>query len=157
MTDSRREAAVGLLVKDGSILLIKRIEREGDPWSGHIALPGGFAKSGESMDRTVVREIQEETSLSMAGRDLVRSLPVVHPVNKHEVTVHPFLFSPGSFDGASPGPEVEEIRIVRLSDLRQKNRYFRGMFDAFLAGDWIVWGLTYRILTIYFSEIASKQ
>ncbi|HET6451474.1 MAG TPA: NUDIX domain-containing protein, partial [Spirochaetia bacterium] len=29
------------------VLIIKRAERPGDPWSGHLALPGGHAEPGD--------------------------------------------------------------------------------------------------------------
>jgi len=49
-------AAVALLVRpvedDLELLLIRRAEREGDPWSGHMALPGGRAAPGEEDDAT---------------------------------------------------------------------------------------------------------
>ena len=39
----RSAVALILQVRDGQlhILMIKRAEREGDPWSGHMAFPGG--------------------------------------------------------------------------------------------------------------------
>jgi len=36
-----RAAIVVLVSKNGRILVIKRKERPNDPWSGHIAFPGG--------------------------------------------------------------------------------------------------------------------
>ena len=42
------QAAVTILIReedgDHQLLLIKRAIREGDPWSGHLALPGGRAE-----------------------------------------------------------------------------------------------------------------
>ena len=39
----RSAVAMILQVREGElhILMIKRAEREGDPWSGHMAFPGG--------------------------------------------------------------------------------------------------------------------
>src|SRR4029077_2882857 len=48
--DVRRLAAIALVLRPGvgvgmegdpELLMIKRAEAEGDPWSGHIACPGG--------------------------------------------------------------------------------------------------------------------
>src|SRR5262245_33353929 len=42
--DGKRRAAVAIVLHDEPaprVLLMKRAERAGDPWSGHISLPGG--------------------------------------------------------------------------------------------------------------------
>ncbi len=149
MAHHENGAAVGLMVNGGRILFIKRKERDGDPWSGHIALPGGFIKDGENPWKAALREIEEETALRVHQGEIVAELPVLHPVSRHEVSVHPFLISPDTLDGAVPGEEVSEIRTVNLAELDYRRRYFHG-HDAYLAGDWIIWGLTYRILSTYF-------
>jgi len=46
-------SAVGLYLSDHlpgglSVLMIKRADREGDPWSGHMAFPGGRKDRGDS-------------------------------------------------------------------------------------------------------------
>ena len=46
LSDPLRRAAVALILRDPGdasleFLLIKRADYEGDPWSGHVALPGG--------------------------------------------------------------------------------------------------------------------
>ncbi len=48
------------------MLLIKRAKRKGDPWSGHVSLPGGMMddkdKNGLS---TAIRELLEETGIDI--------------------------------------------------------------------------------------------
>ncbi|HII81785.1 MAG TPA: NUDIX domain-containing protein, partial [Ferroplasma sp.] len=39
-------AAVALILNGNKFLLIKRADQEGDPWSGHMALPGGHRENG---------------------------------------------------------------------------------------------------------------
>lgn len=150
MSKGKGEAAVGLLTNGENILLIKRAKRDGDPWSGHIALPGGFVKDGESREKAVLREILEETSIDLGENSIVRRMPAQHPMNRRYVTVYPFVLSVQGYEGAIPGPEVEDIRVVRLKDLVHKEHYFYGR-DAYLADDWIIWGLTYKILADYFN------
>src|SRR5579863_6444108 len=63
-------AAVAVVVRDteegDEVLLIKRAERDGDPWSGHIALPGGrVQKQDESFKATAVRETREEVGVDL--------------------------------------------------------------------------------------------
>lgn len=148
MAERTGEASVGLLVNDGNILLIKRAERKDDPWSGHIALPGGFVKNGETREIAVLREIFEETSISLSEKNIVGRMEAQNPMNRKFVTVYPFILSVDDYDGAAPGPEVESLRVVKVSDLVHRTGYYHGR-DAYLAGDWIVWGLTYKILTSY--------
>ncbi|HEY9478577.1 MAG TPA: hypothetical protein VIP79_00745, partial [Gemmatimonadaceae bacterium] len=49
--EGMRRAAVALILRVGEanepeLLMIKRAVYEGDPWSGHIALPGGRREPG---------------------------------------------------------------------------------------------------------------
>ena len=75
-----RRAAVALIlqVREAAaveLLMIKRATYEGDPWSGHVALPGGRQEPGDSsLEETAVRETREETAvdLARAGRILGR-------------------------------------------------------------------------------------
>ena len=48
------------------VLLIRRAEREGDPWSGHMAFPGGHIEAGESPLEAAIRETEEEVGLALA-------------------------------------------------------------------------------------------
>lgn len=87
-----REAPTGL-----EILLIRRAPREGDPWSGHMAFPGG---RWEPHDRhlldTAKRETREELGLDLEAHGaLLGRLPEVrspgHP-RVPTVEVTPYVF-----------------------------------------------------------------
>ena len=59
-------AAVAVIVAPDpdAVLLIRRAERSGDPWSGHIGLPGGrLDPADQSLRDTALRETREETGL----------------------------------------------------------------------------------------------
>eukprot|EP01084_Bolivina_argentea_P242175 406350_1 len=48
------------------ILYIRRAIKKGDPWSGHIAFPGGRHENNESLQSTVEREVMEEIGLDIS-------------------------------------------------------------------------------------------
>lgn len=49
-----------------SILMIKRVSRDGDPWSQHLAFPGGLVESAdENLYQTAVRETKEEVGIEL--------------------------------------------------------------------------------------------
>jgi 8-oxo-dGTP pyrophosphatase MutT (NUDIX family) len=48
------------------LLFIKRADAVGDPWSGHMAFPGGRYEVGDqSLLETAVRETREETAIDI--------------------------------------------------------------------------------------------
>lgn len=53
----------GLDLADRSLKLLL-IERLGEPFKGHWALPGGFVNMDEPTEKAVLRELEEETSLT---------------------------------------------------------------------------------------------
>lgn len=70
-----KRSAVALILQlrndDLHILMIKRAEREGDPWSGHMAFPGGRMDPGDAHGYAVaVRETEEEVGLALGSEDV---------------------------------------------------------------------------------------
>ena len=69
------------------LLIIKRAEHEGDPWSGHLALPGGRAEPQDAdLLITAARETYEEVGIDLLGpngsRDrFIGQLPLIVPTN----------------------------------------------------------------------------
>lgn len=65
----RLTSDVVILRGDGTVLLI---ERGWDPFKDAWALPGGHVDPGESSLQAAVRELHEETGLTVAADDLVQ-------------------------------------------------------------------------------------
>lgn len=140
------KAAVGILQNGEKVLLIKRREFPGDPWSGNIAFPGGHIKDNETIQQGLIREIGEEVNLSLRESQIVRPLQSMAPFRAPELIVYPFVLEVDDFSSAAPGPEVAEIKAVNLMEYRITRNPQNG-FPALDYGGWIVWGLTYRIIT----------
>jgi 8-oxo-dGTP pyrophosphatase MutT (NUDIX family) len=159
-----RRAAILLVLRarsDGEpeLLMIKRAEAEGDPWSGHIACPGGRMEPGDrDLAATAVRETWEETGVDVArdGR-LLGHLDDLSPRSSHRppLVVRPYVALVRADIELVPSEEVAEAFWVPLSALRTQTAWGTGLVHVrggerrvsiFQHGDYTVWGLTERVL-----------
>jgi 8-oxo-dGTP pyrophosphatase MutT (NUDIX family) len=124
----RSAVAMILQVRDGElhILMIKRAEREGDPWSGHMAFPGGRMDSTDANGYAVaVRETEEEVGLSLGEQDLcIGRLSDIH-ASPHRgpfgMAVSPFVFRLDREVTFTPNYEVAEVIWVPLEFLMDED------------------------------------
>lgn len=166
-----RQAAVTLLLRETSgkteTLIIKRAEFEGDPWSGHLALPGGRAEAqDEDLLATAAREMREEIGIDLldaaspngARTRFIGQLPLIAPRNpglpKIEITPLVALAPPNPVIQLSD--EVESAFWVPISQLKREGpsaTYFLRYEDliikrpAYPTERGLIWGITERILT----------
>jgi 8-oxo-dGTP pyrophosphatase MutT (NUDIX family) len=157
--------AVILAPDPDSILLIRRAEREGDPWSGHMALPGGRQDPTEpNLVTTAIRETAEEVGLALAIKHLIGSLDDVVPRTPSlpPIAVRPYVFALDHRPGLRLNPEVASARWVPLDLLLHPDTYhsvqleIRGEsreFPAYRLDDSVVWGMTERILSSLFEHL----
>ncbi|MFQ5838993.1 MAG: NUDIX hydrolase [Thermoplasmata archaeon] len=156
-------AAVALILREWQdefqVLLIERIEREGDPWSGQIALPGGMKDSGDrSISDTAKREVMEEVSLDLDKACVALGImSEVRPANKPRLVVFPLVYSLQKDVPLKEGREVREVFWASLSSIKESRTTgtveVQGrelLVPTFLHGDRLIWGLTYRILSAFF-------
>ena len=73
---SARRASVAIVLAGDSdacsVCFVERARRDGDPWSGDVAFPGGWAKhEAESLREAAMRETHEEIGLSLADANHV--------------------------------------------------------------------------------------
>jgi 8-oxo-dGTP diphosphatase len=66
-------ADVVVLAFDGKRLHVLLIERKKDPFAGRWALPGGFVESNENVEQAAIRELREETGLSLGRVEQLRT------------------------------------------------------------------------------------
>jgi 8-oxo-dGTP pyrophosphatase MutT (NUDIX family) len=165
--DVARRAAVALLVRLDEtratpvpqLLLIKRATYEGDPWSGHVALPGGRREPADAtLVRTVTRETWEETAIDLE-RD-GRLLGCLDEVEPRTPVLPPIIITP--FVGIVryevdivASPEVAEWFWVDVDALRDPAVSREVVLElstgprtvmSFQHGAHTIWGLTERIL-----------
>lgn len=146
-------------VGSAEVLLIRRAEREGDPWSGHMAFPGGRRDpSDESLLHTARRETVEEVGLDLSRvGELIGRLDDV-PTHTTGLIVRPFVFALRD-EGATlrVNHEVADATWVALGPLRAGVHDCRfdyvhegrtHEFPAFDVAGRAVWGLTYRMLQL---------
>jgi 8-oxo-dGTP pyrophosphatase MutT (NUDIX family) len=166
---TRRLAAIALVLRPGvgpatnadpELLMIKRAEAEGDPWSGHVACPGGRMEPGDhDLEQTAIRETWEETGVDLARDGQV--LGALDDISPRTPTLPPIIVRPFV---AVVRPELEIVQSsevaeafwVPLAALRERAAWgtamvpVRGQGDrqvtAFRHGDYTVWGLTERVL-----------
>jgi 8-oxo-dGTP pyrophosphatase MutT (NUDIX family) len=168
----RRQAGVAMLLRQlegrPQVLFIERAERRGDPWSGHMAFPGGRIERRDPHIRGAAeRETREEVGISLEGAELLGRLD---DMQGHRASGHPNLVI-SAFVYHLPDPpdltlnhEVREAFWFGLGDLRDPARHvdfprrsIRGMrFPGILVGHpdrHVVWGLTYRFLDHFFDVV----
>jgi 8-oxo-dGTP pyrophosphatase MutT (NUDIX family) len=169
--ESVRRAAVALILRAGApdeldVLLIKRATYVGDPWSGHVALPGGRREPGdETLEQTAIRETREETAIDLSregtilGRlDDVRPHTIVQPA----LVITPYVAAVAGDIRVQPGPEVAEafwVPVAALQDPQASREIVLELTGgpravwSFHHGGHIIWGLTERILRNFFQYL----
>ena len=160
-----RRAAVAILIRNGEgdqpeMFFIQRAEYEGDPWSGHIAFPGGREEpEDESLFETALRETFEETGIDLRDRsELLGVLDDLRPrtVRLPAVVVRPFVFLVSDVAEPVLSSEVAGAFWVPLSILLDRSvwrdaRVKAGDAEisrfAFHHEGYVVWGMTEKILS----------
>jgi 8-oxo-dGTP pyrophosphatase MutT (NUDIX family) len=142
------------------VLLIRRADLSGDPWSGHIALPGG-RRSPDDADllATACRETEEEVAVPVRRiGSFIGALDEVAPSTLRipPILVAPFVLAVPPDTHATPDPrEVQAAFWVPLDALRDRSAASEILIDAdpdplrfpsLNYADHVIWGLTYRIL-----------
>lgn len=159
-----RQAAVATILRghgdDAEVLLIRRAERPGDPWSGQMAFPGGHVEPGERKTEAARRETREEIGLDLdAHGRLIGRLDHTHAVargRRVDLLIAPYVFElTGEPSGYVLNHEVAEVVWAPLRPLLLGHAHtifeyeFEGELRRFPGYDLdgrVVWGLTYRML-----------
>lgn len=146
------------------ILFIQRAEKTGDPWSGHMAFPGGHLDPEDADLRAAAeRETLEEIGLDLGSAEYLGALDHqrAQPRGRTiDMLIAPHVFAIEGDPVCTPNHEVKEVVWASLDELASNRRHdteTRPMagrptvFNGYrLPRGHFVWGLTYRMLKDFF-------
>ncbi len=170
-----RAAAVAAVFRerDGELelLFIRRSRRRGDPWSGHMAWPGGKREAGDAtMLACAVRETREEVDLDLALHgELIGSLETLRFGSTRRTglrAVFAFVFAVTGAPGLRPSDEVQEaVWIPFAYFVEWKSRrpwkalaaWLPAVPPAFRYERRLIWGLTQWLLADLLARLAARR
>jgi 8-oxo-dGTP pyrophosphatase MutT (NUDIX family) len=170
---TERPAAVAVVLRLGerpSVLLMKRAERDGDPWSGQVSLPGGRFEAGDrDLLATAIRETREELGIDLATHaHVIGGLDPVEATGRSTrplpaTSVTPYVFVEASQLAPVPGPEATSVFWLPI-ETAARGGYDGEMeylhlgqpltFPCWRFEGYVIWGLTYRMLGALIEAVA---
>ncbi len=169
---TKSRAAVALVLRprktggDLEALFIRRAEHDADPWSGHLAFPGGRIDPEDAGARAAAeRETLEEVALDLRG---ARRLGRLSDVLGHaeSICVSAFVYGVEGEPGLLPNYEIAEVFWTPLETCtdpaRQEMREFRYLEHAMslptlrLLDDPrapVLWGITYKFMDDFMATL----
>ena len=163
-------AAVALVLREGAddleALFIRRAEHEGDPWSGHLAFPGGRIDLTDTGPRMAAeRETLEELELDLSSSRLLGQLSDV-PGHAESICVSAFVYALDGDPVLKPNYEIREAFWTPLDHLtdsaRQAMRSFTYLERSMalptvrLLDDPhapVLWGITYKFIDDFMRRV----
>ena len=175
---SERHAAVAAILRERDpllgveVLLIRRAEREGDPWSGHMAFPGGRHEPRDAdLLATALRETREEIGLDLArdarllGR--LEDLDATARGRRTGMAITPFVFElSGEPTLTLEAKEVADALWTPLLPLYRGDSHttypyklgeLQLALPGYRVGESVVWGLTYQMLEALFRLVRATH
>jgi 8-oxo-dGTP pyrophosphatase MutT (NUDIX family) len=158
----KKSASVAVILRttEGGeeVLLIRRAEREGDPWSGQVAFPGGMVSSADkSFQETARREAKEEVGVDLfeGAANFLGYLQELR-ANTKNVIVVPSVFKLVGPSVLTPNQEVASCEWASLGELAREEAQSSYLiprsggqipFPCIVHRGLVIWGLTERVLS----------
>lgn len=170
-----KRSAVALIMRDTSagveVLMIKRADREGDPWSGHMAFPGGRADDVDDNNlHTARRETWEEIGLDthIHTECLGRLSDVLSQSHRGRdaMVITPYVFTMEQAPELNPNHEVAEIIWLPLSFIADTSNRQRMSWKVkkisidlpcYFYKERRIWGLSLMMLDELTASIANEK
>ena len=140
------------------LLFIERAQRAGDPWSGHLAFPGGRLEADDPGPRAAAeRETREEVGLDLGPEEYLGRLDDLATVTT-SMRVAAFVYGIAGQPPLRTDDEVEEAFWYPLAELLEPERRalrefehrgerdFWPSIDLRRPGSPFLWGVTYRFV-----------
>jgi len=166
-SDEPRAAVAAILrerpgTEGAELFFIRRAEQENDPWSGHVAFPGGRREPDDkSLLETAIRETKEEVGIELGISDVVARLPDVPAFTrskKGRLVVSVFVFvlhrdAEVSADNAEvattlwvPLALLKEGAGKETFELEYDGKKYEMPYIFLHPGEHRLWGMTYGML-----------
>lgn len=140
MTDNIRKRATAIIIRDGNILLVRRV-KDGKEY---YILPGGGVEPGETVEAAFLRETKEELCIDVvAWKELFTIENVYMPpiATKHSILQTYYCFTVDEYTG------TPEIGGDEKASITPQNQYFI---------EWVPVGQLVSKSDIYPYEVAQK-
>lgn len=171
MTSNLKLAAVAMILRERSdvveMLFIERAAYDRDPWSGHIAFPGGKMEIGENSRQTAERETYEEIGVILPETSYIGCLSDIVGTNLPvKVTCNLFVLELDI--QPSINEEVHDLFWIPLHEIYNSQHhasttvYFANKtfevpsIKLLQAGKPVLWGITYKLVMQLYEILKSK-
>ena len=99
---------------EGRVLVQDRLPKPSNAWSG-LTFPGGHVEPGETVVASVIREVREETGLTITNVVPAGYIQLFNPDRQSQYFV--FLFKTCSYSGELKGSSEGNVRWMTLDEM----------------------------------------
>ena len=99
---------------DGRVLVQERLPKPSNLWSG-LTFPGGHVEPGETVVASVIREVQEETGLTVSNLQNCGYIQWYNPEKQSQYFV--FLFKTNTFSGELKDSKEGKVKWMTLDEM----------------------------------------
>lgn len=114
-----------VVIEDGSVLLVRRGQQ---PFLGQWSIPGGAVELGETLEEAVVREVREETGLTVTPMSMLKTLDRIErdascQIRFHFVLVDLLCRLASNKETMRAASDASEAKWLQLENLRHSKEF----------------------------------